>query len=336
VPQNNNYFKIGVFTLTGGALFLAGLLAFGLIQSVFEENVECVTYFNRSVQGLAADSAVKFRGFRVGRVTAIALASMEDAQGQPVVQVEFEIDPRSLAGHRDSLNLEEAREYLASQTQAGLRAVLSFQGITGIGFLDLDYQGDARADILSESMRLQTGGRQEVYIPSGPGQIMEIGESVTALVKSLSDVDFSGISRDVNTLVQTVDQAVADLNTGQMSADFTSALGEIRRAAADLGLLIDGLRGAVEGNSGAGLGREMENTVAQLRQTLKRLDQALGSSQGNLPVTLDNLRVMSENFRELSELLKAQPSQAFFGEPPAKNGPVLRSSGSGNLNGPQR
>lgn len=334
MPQNNNYFKIGVFTFVGMGLFLAGLLAFGLIDSMFKENLECVTYFNRSVQGLAADSPVKFRGFKVGKVTAITLASMEDAHGQPVVKVSFEIDPQTLAGHTDGLN--QARDYLVRQADQGMRAILTFQGITGIGFLDLDYQADFKADELTDSMKQRAAVQHVVYIPSGPGQIMEIGESVATLVKSLSDVDFAGISRDVRTLVQTVDKTAADLNTGQISADLAATLNEIRKSATDLGVLIDDISSTVKGGAKTNIGQELEASVQQLRQTLKRLDQVLGSSQGNLPVTLDNLRVMSENFRELSELLKAQPSQAIFGGPPAASNPTtVRNSASGKLSGPK-
>ena len=331
MPQNNNYFKIGAFTFAGSGLFLAGLLAFGLVESLFQERLECVTYFNRSVQGLAADSAIKFRGFKVGKVTSITLASMEDDRGQPVVKVGFEIDPHSLAGHTDSVG--QAREYLMRQTEHGMRAILTFQGITGMGFLDLDYQTDAKTDDFTESMKQIAGNREIVYIPSGPGQIMEIGESVTALVKSLGDVDFSGISRDIKTMVKTVDRAVESLDTGAMSAEFTGALAEIRKAATDLGVLIEDIGSTVKGGAETNIGREVEASVQQLRQTLKRLDQVLGSSQGNLPATLDNLRVMSENFREMSELLKAQPSQVIFGGPPAESKPTVRNSAGGKLSG---
>ena len=320
MPQNNNYFKIGVFTFTGAALFLAGLLAFGLMGSMFKDRLECVTFYNRSVQGLNQDSAVQFRGFKVGKVTSISLASMDDSiGGQPVVKVSFEIDPQSLAGHTDGM--DQARDYLVRQAEHGLRAVLSFQGITGLSFLDLDYQTDSKPDDFTESMRQIAGDPEVVYIPSGPGQIMEIGESVTTLVKSLSDVDFSGISKDIKTLVQSVDKAVEDLNTDQMSSEFTAAVAEIRKTAADLGLLVEDLSSTVKGGAETNIGRELESSIQQLRVTLKRLDQVLGSSQGNLPVTLDNLRVMSENFRELSELLKDQPSQVIFGGPPAASNP---------------
>ncbi len=316
---STNYFKIGVFTLVGMAILLAGLFLVGFISSWFKENLECVTYFNRSVQGLSVDSAVKFRGFQVGKVTSISLASVDDPGGQPVVRVGFEIEPKSLAGREE--HMVQAKDYIIRQTDNGMKAFLTFQGITGMAFLDLDYSEEEKSEYF-ETIRDRAATHGHVYIPSGQGQIMEISESATRIVKSLSDVDFAGISRDVKTLVQAVDVAVTDLDTAQLSSDISEALAEVKEAGNQLAALAKNIDETVKGGSNTNLGRELESSVTQLRQTLKRFDQLLGSSQGNLPLTLDNLRVMSENFRELSELLKAQPSQAIFGQPPRASNPT--------------
>ena|GEM_PF-1756840 len=314
---SNNYFKIGVFTFAGLGLFLAGLFFFGFSGSLFKESVECVTFFDRSVQGLSIDSAVKFRGFNVGRVTRISLAPVTDLSAQPVVQINFEIDPKNLSGREEAV--AEAKNFIVTQTDKGMKVYLSFQGITGLSFLDLDYDAADETkpkDERQEAAREAIAARGKVYIPSGPGQIMEISESATRIVKSLSDVDFAGISQDIKTLVRTVDSAVSDLDTNRLSYDLSEALLEVRDAAGHLSAMVKDLDQTIKGGSDSNLGRELEASVTQLRQTLKRFDQLLNSSQGNMPVTLDNLRVMSENFRELSELLKDQPSQAIFGQPP--------------------
>ncbi|MDL2227250.1 MlaD family protein [Deltaproteobacteria bacterium OttesenSCG-928-M10] len=316
MPINSNYFKIGVFTIAGVALFLAGLFAFGLGGSLFKKRLECVTYFNRSVQGLMVDSSVKFRGFTVGKVSSISLASVERTEGQPVVKVIFEINPTLLAGDEESV--EAARHYIVTQRDRGLKVFLNFQGITGIGFLDMDYSDEAtkqEPQLLTKATK-QAAARNLVFIPNAPGQIMEISESASRIVKSLSEVHFASIGRDINVLVQTVDKAVTDLDTSRISTTLDSTMKEIRTMAAGLTVFLNDLDQTIKGGTDTNIGQEMENSLKQFRQTLKRLDQALGSSQGNLPATLDNLRVMSENLRELSELLKNQPSQLVFGEPP--------------------
>ena len=67
-PINN--FKLGLFTLCGLALLVAGVLAFGA-RSYLEPTSEFETYIQGDVTGLAVGSAVELRGVRVGKVTRI-------------------------------------------------------------------------------------------------------------------------------------------------------------------------------------------------------------------------------------------------------------------------
>lgn len=315
---NANYFKIGLFTFAGLLVFLAGVFFIGLSGSLFKETVSCVTFFNRSVQGLSVDSNVKFRGFNVGKITDITLAEVENRSGQPVVKVTFDIDPKALGSKGE--DLDSASEYIIEQTNSGLKAFLSFQGITGLGYLDLDYNSQVKSD-LDESLVQMAKRPDQIFIPNGPGQIMEISESATAIVKSLSEVDFAGLSRDIKDLVKSVESSVDKFNKGWLSADISDTLTEISQAAASINQLAQNVDSSFAKGSDSAIGQKIEASLTQLRNTLKRFDQLLGSSQSNLPMTLDNLRVMSENLRELSELLKDQPSQAIFGQPPKQSRP---------------
>lgn len=314
MPLHTNYFKIGLFTFVGLLLLVLGLFFFALSGALFKEKINCVTFFDRSVQGLNVDSAVKFRGFNVGKVSSISLASVKDTSDQPVVKVVFEIDPKTLSGSEDRVHLAE--NFIIKQTEDGLKVYLTYQGITGLGFLDLDYARDAENGRALAMGQKWAGSRNLHYIPSGPGQIMEISKSITAVVKSLSEVDFSGLSTDLKKLVNTVETSVFELNTKELYADFNLALGEITTVAAELAGVFGEVGDAVGAQGEESITQEIAATMKQLRITLKRLDQMFNSSQNNLPMTMDNLRVMSENFRELSELLKDQPSQAFFGQAP--------------------
>jgi ABC-type transporter Mla subunit MlaD len=312
----HNFFKIGLFTLLAMFLFLAGIMAFGLSSSLAPK-LECVTLFNRSVRGLSVGSAVNFRGFKVGQISGISLSAATDKNSEPSVRVSFYIEPASLIG-KDSSE-EEARDYIFGQIEQGLKVYLSFQGVTGLGFLDLDYDAGAKENSSQanfNTLRERSLELGEVQIPNGPGSIMEISESATQIVKSLSGVDFSGISRDIKSLVGTFEKAVADLQTDKISADMTQTLNEMRGMAEDISALAASLDTSIGQNSLGKVGTEMEAAIKQLRQTIRRTELLLNSSQNNLPATMDNLRVMSENMRELSELLKRYPSQLFFGQPP--------------------
>ena len=68
MSAKTNYFKIGLFVLIGGVVFVLALIAFGL-RGYFEENTLYETYIDTDVEGLSIGSPVNFRGVNVGKVT---------------------------------------------------------------------------------------------------------------------------------------------------------------------------------------------------------------------------------------------------------------------------
>ena len=318
---DSNYFKIGVFVLVGFGLFVAGLLVFGLRGRLTSSNVLCVTFFNRSVQGLSKDAAVKYRGFTVGRVTAMSLGLADEISGQPLVRVDFEINPASFSAQVPEP--EDVPDFLREEIAKGLKIYLTLQGVTGICFLDLNYgqEPEAMGPAALEATARIAEDDHLVNIPNGPSQIFEIGESISRLVRSLNDIDFIDLSQDLRRAILTIDRTVGDLDAGRLSRETAETMEEIRDLSTSLRLLVGHLETLLDPGRGGGLGRSMEASVGQLRQSLRRLDQLLGSSRGGLPETLDNLRAVTENLREMSELLKNQPSQVLFGSPPRKAEP---------------
>jgi paraquat-inducible protein B len=298
MPESN-YFKIGVFVLAGFGLFVAGLLAFGMRGRLISSNVLCVTFFNRSVQGLSKDAAVKFRGFTIGRVTALSLAAADDLGGQPMVRVDFEINPAAFDAQVPSF--KDIPNFLRDEISNGLKVYLTLQGVTGLSFLDLNYGQEPRSLAPASEAAIEriTRGGRLVYVPNGPSQIYEIGESISRLVRTINDIDLVELSRDIKYAVKTIDKAVSALDAGRLSREMTGTLVEVQA---------------------------LESSASQLRQSVKRLDQLLGSYSGGFPETLDNLRAITDNLREMSELLKNQPSQAVFGRPPRMTEPGRREN----------
>jgi len=315
VPDSN-YFKIGLFVLAGFGLFVAGLLAFGLRDRLAASSVPCATLFNRSVQGLSMGAAVKFRGFNVGRVTSLSLDAADDLSGQPMVRVDFEIDPAAFIAQVPKK--KDVPDFLREEIAKGLKVYLTLQGVTGICFLDLNYGHEHQLmdSAAQEAIEWISRSGQRVYIPNGPSQIFEIGESISRLVRTLNDIDLIDISREVKKAVRTIDLSLEALDSGRLSRDMTETMEEIRTLAASLRLLTGHMDKMLNPREDGGLGQALEASADQLHQSLRRLDQLLGSSRGGLPETLDNLRAITENLRDMSELLKNQPSQALFGSPP--------------------
>src|SRR6266478_8372712 len=86
-----NNFKLGLFTLGGLTLLVAGILAFGA-RSYFVRTSVFETYVAGEVPGLAVGSPVELRGVRVGKVRKINFSWNEYEESDPsYVVVEFEV-----------------------------------------------------------------------------------------------------------------------------------------------------------------------------------------------------------------------------------------------------
>ena len=126
--------RIGIFTISGLLLLLAGLFYLGL-SDLFAAKMKLFTYFSESVQGLSVGSSVKYRGVPVGTVSKLSI----DMDSKKVL-VTMEIDPGHFHSTRQKLDTGNVFERLIrKEVENGLRCRLEFAGITGMKFIELDY-----------------------------------------------------------------------------------------------------------------------------------------------------------------------------------------------------
>src|SRR5580765_6688372 len=70
MSDESRRFRLGLFVITGVALFFAGIFALSAGR-LFQRTYPLYCYFQENVQGLEQGSAVKFRGVDVGRVESV-------------------------------------------------------------------------------------------------------------------------------------------------------------------------------------------------------------------------------------------------------------------------
>lgn len=313
MAKSTNYFKIGLFTLAALVALAAATLYFGLGVAL-EPTLECETFFDHSVQGLAIGGAVSFRGTKVGRITAIDIPPAPAANGRRPVRVQFYLSPALVTGV-DGSSVEEARALISREIGHKLRCSLSFQGVSGLGYLDLDYVG-TDFDLAGGIPAPSVPGR--LVIPGARGTMLAIGEAVESILSSIKKVDFGGLNHALtatlagyHTLSGTIDQEVR--NT---SSAMSAALDRITNSVGGLGDLTESLAQDLEKLDLQSSNQELQASLKQFRRTMVQAEEILRAPKTSLPQTLENLRVMSENFRDVSEMAKRYPSQIFFGRPP--------------------
>ncbi|MDR2141689.1 MAG: MlaD family protein [Deltaproteobacteria bacterium] len=312
MSKETNYFKIGLFTISAFLILAAGTIFFGL-SSAFRPTLQCVTFFDHSVQGLSVGAPVNFRGFKVGQVSAIGLPGLSGSSGQKMVEVDFYLYPGLLSGNDETTALE-AREYLENEISQGLRIYLSFQGVSGVSFLDLDYRSDLDSDETPHP-RFKT---TLLMIPNAPGTVLEISESFSRIVRSFRAVDFEALGHKLDQTLTGFTALATTMSdkTASLSEDLRSTMAGLKTTTENIGRLTESLSGEVRDLGLKNRLNEVGGAIKRLRDMLGRADQILRDSQNSLVPAMENFKVMTENFRDLSETAKRYPSQLLFGQPP--------------------
>jgi ABC-type transporter Mla subunit MlaD len=345
VTLKARYFRVGLFVLTGMALIVAAVIAFGMGALTREEHFYAETYFQESVQGLEVGSPVKHLGVEIGRVELITFADqvydieMTNGYKRPVL-VRSALFPSAL--HVPSNKSFE--ELVPEMVKAGMRIRLATQGLTGVRYLEsvlLDPERYPPMEI--------TWNSKELYVPSARTQMSAIVDSIDTLTQRLAAIPFEELTDGVDALVQTVRGAVSDADIAGLS-DRTKRLLDnlngttgprLTEMTARVDRLLDRLNVIAADIDVAGTMNDLDATMAALRDTtaelpetvrqidrlLEDLEAMMGSEGDTVRLMLRDLRQATSNLRDFTETLKRYPSAVIFGKEPPPSDPEGKREG---------
>ena len=309
-PINN--FKLGLFTLGGLALLVAGLLAFGA-RSYFQPTSTYETYIAGDVTGLAVGSAVELRGVNVGKVTHIDFSWTEYEATQPsYIVVQFvmrdDIEPTSPGAARNDL--------LQAAIQRGLRARIKAKGITGTSVLSLEY-----VDPVENPPTQVPWTPKYTYIPSAPGEIVELLAAVEKVLHNVQGFDFSALNEhvqyDLKSAGNLLDK-VGQFDFGGLSTNANGLLTEVRDSNTRLKSLLQDTDNTITRAQLEKLTRDLDSLANQLQDTVARLEPGVANIDFDaLNQTLANARQTIRDLDETLAQLKQYPSGFLFGRPPS-------------------
>jgi paraquat-inducible protein B len=316
-----NYFKLGLFIITGVAIGIIALIAFGL-GAYFKKPIIVETYIDESVQGLDAGSKVKLRGVAVGSVSRIIFTHVRYQLDKPLgerkhyVLIEFALDPDSLLAHPgDSLS-----ESLELEIQRGLRVRLASQGVTGLTYLEMDYVDPDK----NEPMQIDWTPANH-YVPSAPSTTTRLLTAAETVFNRLDQIDLEALATNLIDAVIVAKEKLAEVDVVQLNRNANQLLEETQRTvaqlqrtlrAAQLDLLATNVNSAILGVRRLVDSGEIQTVIQQLDQTLRRADQLLASNEADLGQAVGNLRALTESLRDLAENARRYPGQLLFGQPP--------------------
>ncbi|WP_342237899.1 PqiB family protein [Inquilinus sp. OTU3971] len=192
-----------------GAVFTLYKDATSSQESDYTIRLPYLVYFDGSVDGLAPDAPVEWRGIKVGRVVDLRL-EYDAAADKLRIPVVIEIEPQrvALVGEKQGFG---SGEYMPELVRRGLRAQLKTASLlTGQLMVSLDFMPDAPPATMG------TGERYPV-IPSVPGEFAAAVRSVNGILEKISALPLDQV-------VQQVDATLKSFETLAASPDVTASL----------------------------------------------------------------------------------------------------------------
>lgn len=280
---------IGSFLLGGLGLLIAALLIFGGGE-IFRPKLQCVVFFDSSLNGLNRGAPVKVQGVQVGTVKEIVLElDLDDHRlMKPVV---LEIDPATLtdpSGHplQSTGDRTEQAENIRRLVETGLRARLEMQSIlTGLLYVELNFYRDI------PEFRGGISYRGLPEIPSVPTTVDEVKASLEEVVRKIRNMPLDTIVNDISATVADIRAIIASEETGATRAGLATSMTETAKLIGDLN-------------------RQLPPLLNQMSRTVDNANRTLRGADESLRAAAQTAADASETAREATTLIRSVRSES--------------------------
>jgi phospholipid/cholesterol/gamma-HCH transport system substrate-binding protein len=288
-------FMVGLFVTLGLIITVVAIIWVGATK-YFEKGNIYVTYFDESVQGLQADSIVKYRGVDAGRVEQIRVAP----------------DNRLIAVVM-KLNLKNN----LSKTMV---AQLKVAGITGLVYVELDR---ASKEDLEKAPKIGFPAEYPV-IASKHSEIAKIMSGVNTAINKMNEIDTQGISNQVKSTAAEIEiffkgkdmQAIlANLKATTASLKDASARMDKTMASGRIDDVLLETKNTLKETKALALTLQEQIRAMHLPETVGKTEAVIASQ---VRATSENLKRVSEKMEGFASRINDRPPDLLFGKPPKK------------------
>jgi phospholipid/cholesterol/gamma-HCH transport system substrate-binding protein len=303
MARKTSKFAIGIFVTAGLILAVVAIVWLGA-STYFQKGTLFVTYFDESVQGLSADSNVKYRGVNVGTVRSIRVAP-----DNKLVEVVMKI-------------------LMEGGNEKSLTAKLRSAGLTGIVYIELDQRIEEDIEL---SPKVDFPAQLPVIL-SRPSDSKYILSMVDNIVSELRTIDIKSIFREVKEIAgginnyvngpkmknivdnlesstAVLDRAVRQIDKLTAEGKLDDVLKEARGTIADTRALIGKIREDLDA-------MKLADSAGKANQVVAGVGKSVRDMTFDLKNTTDNLQRASENLDILIDKLRDDPSDLLFSRPP--------------------
>ncbi len=281
MPSQASKFKIGLFVISG-SLLLVGVFVWLGASRYFENSTVVVSYFTESVQGLEADSPVKYRGVPVGRVKTIRMAP--DAK---LIEVTMSLD-RNFRLNED------------------LGVKINLLGLTGQKYLEMD---NFRPDQIREPITLEFTPRYPV-VATYPSDIREIGNALENLFQKVKGVELERVTNNFIRISARIDKMLSDPRLDNTLVDAAETIREIKEVSRKLN---DELSRNQPVKSFVKTMDKAHDFFQTGSEAARSADRMIRRSDNNINLLTQKLDRSADNLIDFTRMIKLKPSSIIFG-----------------------
>ena len=313
---------IGVFVVTALAIAIVAMTAFGA-SKFFQKTESAICYFKDSVNGLEIGAPVKYKGVTIGKVDDILIFPSPRNPRKSLIAAKLSIDTTTIK--KRSLGSEKVKDpkaQLEKQIQDGLRAKLNFQSIvTGMLYVELDYLDENKPYILHDIIKDDSS----TEIPVEESGISDTIKMMENTLKEVSQIDFKGISENLNALLKTSNEKISQIDAAQINKNLVQTLENANAIMAQ----------AKSENLPAELKSALAQTkdmLASSKDTMQKANAAIESANTfmenanaivspdspflyDISIFLKNLGATANSIKTLADFLDRNPSALLTGRP---------------------
>ena len=322
--RKSSYVKIGAFVCAAVLLAVVAVVLMGS-GPMHKRELLFETFVEETVQGVSEGSALKYRGIPVGSVKSISFATYDytDEDVRPDASAE-DVDRASRYARivlavdtTDMPDSEAFQRFVEEETAKGLRAHMKSQGITGLVYVDLDYEDPDRPTLPVPWKP------KHPYIPMAPSLSKTLTDAVQGVaqeIRGFADVranvtnlavriaalvdNANAVLGGVPALVAAASNAVASADAFLRAAKDDAAplpglLSETSNLVVSASAFLDSVKGDV-----AGVAASSTNFLAGADITVAGLRTPLES-------TLDDLSRASRNLADILDAIRDDPGRLF-------------------------
>lgn len=305
MEDSRTYFKIGLFILAGMAALIGGILYINA-DVIRGEAVLVETCLDESVQGLSVGSQVLYRGVAIGQVKEITFAPLvydlgsdpqvRDVFGRYVVVVVAIKSEQFFSG-----DPEEMEVAIARQVQSGLRFKLSYQGITGIVYLEADYFMNP------PEMPAIPWTPRYIYVPSTPSLMTSFTMAANKIFRRIENIDIEAVFAKMEVTLDTITKTLEDARISEIRQGILSMADEFSKTNQEVRKFLQNSEQVPE---------DLRATLQQFEKTLEQIERLIQLNEPDMEKVLSDLKDLVRNVKEFAEDLKNDPAQILFSQPP--------------------